>query len=406
MRLVFSILCTIFILLFTGTAVASAFVYHGEEPDLNPEIGEERVDAYYFYSLTCANCNRVRPLVEELARVYPHIETEYLEIAHSRENREQFFAIADSYHIETPVVPLFLIGDAVMVGEEQISSRIRILLKAAETEAVQDGDMDRLELLLWVLRAFDDIEGSDRDGELPTPAPEKIPPGPDPSPGRQVTLAAVLIGAAVDSINPCAFAVLFVLLAYLSTLDDRRRMLQVGLVYIGTVFVVYLLAGLALLGFVHSLEITSPFFSLAALIVILAGLFQIGDVVRKKHAFSFSIPDRFRERIGNYIRRATIPSALLLGAFVSIVELPCTGGIYLAILALLADRMTFMEGLPYLILYNLIFVLPLLLVLLIVYRGLAPGHLDDWRGRYNRPIRLCMGIFLVAIGLMMLTGIV
>lgn len=406
MRSFFSILCIIVILLFSGTTVVSGLEENRDQQFLSTEEGDERIQASFFYSLTCAHCNRVRPHIEELGRVYPCIDVDYREIAHSRTNRDYFFAISESYQIENPLIPLFVIGGAVMIGEEQTNSGLRRLLEAAETEPVTEGDTDRRDLVLRVINSFHDGTAVYRGNALPSSVPETIPPGGKPSPATQVTVAAVLIGAAVDSINPCAFAVLFVLLAYLSSLNDRRRMLQVGLVYIGTVFMVYLLAGLALLGFVHSLDISSPFFSLAAIIVILAGLIQIGEVLRQNHVFSLSIPEQFKERIGSYIRRATIPSAFLLGALVSIVELPCTGGIYLAILALLADRMSMMQGLPYLILYNLIFVLPLLLVLAIVYRGSASGQMDTWRQKYNRPVRLGMGVCMIVIGMMMLAGIV
>jgi cytochrome c biogenesis protein CcdA len=86
------------------------------------------------------------------------------------------------------------------------------------------------------------------------------------------------------------------------------------------------------------------------------------------------------------------------------VELPCTGGIYLAILGLLGDRMTLAEGIPYLLLYNLIFVLPLILILIVMYWGGTPERLETFRAGSRRWVRLVMGIVMVALGVVMLTG--
>lgn len=80
------------------------------------------------------------------------------------------------------------------------------------------------------------------------------------------------------------------------------------------------------------------------------------------------------------------------------------GGIYISILGLRGRDTTVMTGLPYLILYNLIFVLPLVLVTLLVAYGLSPEWAERWRTENKRTIRVIIGIILVALGLVILLG--
>ncbi|HEY4510961.1 MAG TPA: hypothetical protein VJG29_01160, partial [Candidatus Paceibacterota bacterium] len=91
----------------------------------------------------------------------------------------------------------------------------------------------------------------------------------------------------------------------------------------------------------------------------------------------------------------------LLGVFVVLVELPCTGAPYFAILGLLAEG-EYAQAVPLLLLYNLVFVLPLLFVILIAYLGVASETLERWRKTHRGFMRLCIGIFLVALGAYML----
>lgn len=138
----------------------------------------------------------------------------------------------------------------------------------------------------------------------------------------------------------------------------------------------------------------------------MAGLINIAEVLLKREIFTLAIPVSQKGAIDRYIKKASVPSAIVLGALVSMVELPCTGGIYLAILGLLGDRMTLVEGIPYLLLYNLIFILPLILILIIMYWGGTPERLETFRSGGKRWVRLVMGIVMVALGALMLTGVI
>ncbi|MCX6688361.1 MAG: hypothetical protein NTZ39_01465 [Methanoregula sp.] len=102
--------------------------------------------------------------------------------------------------------------------------------------------------------------------------------------------------------------------------------------------------------------------------------------------------------------RATLPAAFVLGILVGLFELPCTGGIYLAILGLVSTNYTLAEGLPYLILYNLIFVLPLVVILALVAFRLNPERADVWRVRHRKVLRLAVGIAMILLGVLIFMG--
>jgi cytochrome c biogenesis protein CcdA len=104
------------------------------------------------------------------------------------------------------------------------------------------------------------------------------------------------------------------------------------------------------------------------------------------------------------MEKTSIPAAFVLGMMVGLFELPCTGGIYIAILGLLSSQMTFYEGLPYLLLYNLMFVVPLVAIILAVGFGLSPEKVDNWRDSNKKLLKIGIGLILIAMGLYILVG--
>jgi len=221
-----------------------------------------------------------------------------------------------------------------------------------------------------------------------------------------VTLGTVTVAALIDSINPCAFSVLIFLLVYLLAIRAEKRLWKVGLVYIGTVFLVYFFSGLGLFAIIQATNITRIIIKIAAVLAILAGLINVKDFFWPDKGFSLKIPESKKPVIEKYIKQATLPAAVTLGFLVSLFELPCTGSVYLAILSLLANKMTKISAIPYLLYYNFLFILPLLIILFLVAKGFSPEHLEKWRQGSRGWLRLIMGLVLVLLGLSMLLGII
>lgn len=221
-----------------------------------------------------------------------------------------------------------------------------------------------------------------------------------------------LIGAAViDSINPCAFGVLIYLITYLlKTTQSPKKMIIHGMVYVGGVYVTYLAAGFFVL-YALSLLRNLQTFSVASYVVIgsaviLAGLFELYDTFfRAAHEqTTLGIRPRFKDKIVKITESIAEKktTSLFLGFFVALVELPCTGFMYLAILRLVSEQGFTPLNMWYLVLYNFIFVLPLLIIIWLVYRGTTTLSLKIWYEKHKKWMRFAIGIVLIGVGIWMI----
>jgi len=212
-------------------------------------------------------------------------------------------------------------------------------------------------------------------------------------------IPVVLVTALVDSVNPCAIGVLVLLIATLLGMSkNRKKMLIVGMIYISAVFVTYLAAGFGLLIFIQRLNIGTQLSFVVGGLVIVLGLLEIKDFFWYGKGISLRIPAKRAEQIKKYMRNITIPGSILLGIFVAAVELPCTGGPYLAITTLLAKIGFTWKVFWLLVLYNIIFVLPLVVILFLVFFGIGTKRIKAWKDKQKKWMRLFMGLLMLALG--------
>jgi len=183
---------------------------------------------------------------------------------------------------------------------------------------------------------------------------------------NEILWPIVVIAALIDSINPCAFSVLILTIGFLVSLGKSRSgILKVGGVYILGIFATYIFIGLGILQTLSFLSIPHFMAKIGAVILILVGVINLLNEFFPKFPIKLKIPQLAHGRIASLMEQASVPTAFILGAVVGFYEFPCTGGPYLLILGLLHDQATFYSGLSYLVLYNLIFILPLVVILLI-----------------------------------------
>jgi len=214
------------------------------------------------------------------------------------------------------------------------------------------------------------------------------------------TLGIIIITAAIDSINPCAIGVLILMMSVLlSAKKSIGRMLFLGSVYIGAVFTVYLLAGIGLLYFFSNVPLwLTEYLSIAVgVLIIAAGLIEIKDFFWYGQGFSLMIPAKYARMIHGFSNKTTVMGIMFLGAFVSAVELPCTGAPYLAIITMLAQYFDFTAFLL-LVLYNIIFVAPLIVILVLVCSGKKLYDIKRWKQTNRGYMRLFAGLMLIAMG--------
>ncbi len=375
-------LVTCLILIFLLAAPAWA-----DYPGPGPEGGNEEVYqplstllyedgkpvVHFFYNTYCTECQKTVPYIQEIAPLYPGVVFRFHDIRESDEAGILFQEFKQQYGREFLPVPSLFLGPYVLSGYDEITVNL--------------GDAIRLTT----------IQGEVR----PTmPVPEAT------GTGEVLTIPLVIGAALVDGINPCAFAVLIFLMLSLMVLDSRKRVVAVGATFILAVFCFYFLSGLGLFAVVQSSGMSRLVSMAAAGIAILAGVISIWEALWKRKTPFLSIPDSTRGIIEAWVKKGSLPGAFVLGVLVGIFELPCTGGIYLAILSLLSNRMTLYEGIPYLLLYNLVFILPLVLILAVIAFGVAPEQLERLREEKRPLIRLAMGGVMILLGIILILEII
>jgi cytochrome c-type biogenesis protein len=220
-------------------------------------------------------------------------------------------------------------------------------------------------------------------------------------------LPAVLITGLVDSVNPCAFAVILLLIAFLFTLrQSRGRILQLGFVYIGMIFVVYFGIGL---GILRAVRLSSdPHFvaRAGAGLLIALGVINLLEYFFPRFPIKLHMPSFAGDRTQQLIKQATLPTTMAVGLLVGLCTFPCSGGIYVSIITLLNAKTTMSWGLVYLLLYNAVFVLPLVVILLSLGNRITAKRWASWERTHSSKIRLWYGLIMVVMGAAMLLWII
>jgi len=211
----------------------------------------------------------------------------------------------------------------------------------------------------------------------------------------------IITAAFVDSINPCAFSVLFITLAFLFSLgQNRSQIIKTGLTYILGIFLTYVLIGLGILKILSFFNIPNGMAKFGAIAIILFGLINLINEFFPRFPIKLKLPDSSHERVGKLITKASIPASFFLGLLVGMFEFPCTGGPYLLVLGLLHDEGSFLTGLWYLLLYNFIFVLPLLIALFVSTDQQILEKLNKLRKLETKKMRVWLALIVIAIGLL------
>jgi len=132
------------------------------------------------------------------------------------------------------------------------------------------------------------------------------------------------------------------------------------------------------------------------------GIINIKDAIQNKIKGTLAIPTSAKPLIEKWVYKVSIPAAIILGIIVASLELPCTGGMYLAILTLMANTLTKNIALAYLALYNFIFVLPLIIITFAFINGFESEKLQNWFEKHKRKSRAIMGVMLIILGITLL----
>ncbi len=216
-------------------------------------------------------------------------------------------------------------------------------------------------------------------------------------------LPMVLVTGLLDGINPCAFAVILFLIAFLFTIKKTRASIfKMGVTYISAIYMVYFLIGLGILQAIHIFNVHHFMAIAGAYLIIILGTINLINYFFPSFPIKLKIPTASKSTLENWIHKATIPATLVLGILVGLCVFPCSGAIYVAIIGLLSVKAAYFQAIIYLLLYNIMFVLPLIAILLATSNKYATKKMSEWERSQSKKMYLLSGLIMVALGLIIL----
>ncbi len=227
-----------------------------------------------------------------------------------------------------------------------------------------------------------------------------------------ITLINTIGYALVNAMNPCALAALVMILITILLANENKKykVLLGGLYFTLAVFIGYTIYGLIIIQafktfseFMTSISIYMKY--ILAILAIILGIFNIKDYISyKPGGLATEMPVKFRPFANLIIKKATSPfGAFLVGLFITMFLLPCTMGPYVIALGNVY-KLSFLQIIPHMLLFNFIFIIPMIAITLAVYFGLSSAEkVGEWRDRNIRRIHLIAGIILLILGIAMLT---
>jgi hypothetical protein len=382
----------------TGAAVSGASAAGlGADWIERDEQGNARVQLHVFWSRHCPHCRDALPFLARLRAEEPWLEVHDYELTSSRDNVQRYVEMAQGLGEDARSVPAFFVCGQLLTGydgEEGIGARI-------------------LGLARFCLQAAGDAGGADR----PEPAPEGAPAANIELPfigalevGSLSLPLFTLVIAGMDAFNPCAFFVLLFLLSLLVHARGRGRMLLIGgtfVLFSGLVYFLFMAAWLNLFLVVGGTPVVT---AVAGVIALIIGALNVKDYFWVKQGPSLSIPENAKP--GLFKRMRTLVSTDHLGTMLigtvalalaaNSYELLCTAGfpmVYTRVLTL--NDLSPAGHYGYLALYNLIYVLPLLAIVLVFTFTLGARKLTEQQGRV---LKLLSGLMMGGLGLVLLVA--
>ncbi len=349
------------------------------------------VTMHFFWGEGCLHCAAAKPFLEKLKAKYPHLKIESYEIYKNRENLDKFEKMAKALGKEVTGVPTFFIGNVMMVGfSEDIGRQIEEKVRSC----IEQGGCDA--------EAKEAIVVQPENRPLYVPFLGKISP-------LSLSLPVfTIVVAGLDSFNPCAFFVLFFLLSLLLHTHSRKRMALIGgtfVLFSGLVYFLFMTAWLTLFLVVGNL----PAITIAAgSVALLVSAINIKDFFFFKKGISLSIPEEARpklfERMRNLLKTGSLPAMLagtvVLAGVANSYEMLCTAGFPMVFTRTLTLRsLSHAEYYLYLAFYNLVYIIPLLVIVLIFVITLGSRKLSLWQGRI---LKLVSGLMMFGLGLVLL----
>jgi len=345
-----------------------------------------------FHEIGCSHCAHADAFLESIHPQYPDLEILRYEITEP-ESLELLAGLLAAYDVERDSVPMMFIGDVAWIGGT--------FFGLYDEPYSVSGRAADITLETAIQLAIEEDAGSPLD---------RIVEADTASLAEGLTLTAVIVAAAIDSVNPCTFAVLVLLLGTLIVAQRKGKkglVLKAGLAFTTAIYVSYFVMGIGVYEAIQAAGVQKPFIIAVSCLAILLGLWNMKDYFAYGKWFSIEVPKRWRPAVKTLTSSVvSVPGAFIVGILDSLFLLPCSSGPYIAILALLSKNTTRTDGILYLLFYNLIFVLPLLIITFAVHFGYTTtARAERWRSARLGKLHLASGILMFFLGAAMLAAV-
>jgi len=356
------------------------------------DSGQVQLELYFFWSRHCPHCQDARPFVQKLAERHPWLRLHSLELTGHPEHARLYAGMARALGREAASVPAFLFCGTMVTGYDDAEH-----MGAYLARSLQDCHRQVAEAGGQAIMAEPDEEAV----ALQVPGLGRLD-------ARQLSLPVLtLVLAAMDSFNPCAFFVLLFLLSLLVHARSRARMLLVGGTFVvvsGLLYFVFMAAWLNLFQLIgHMAWVTRG----AGVVAIALAALNVKDFLWLRRGPSLSMSAGARQRLYQRTRGllgaerlpALVLGSVALALAANTYELFCTAGLPMVFTRILTLReLAPVDYYLYLGLYNLVYILPLLAIVLAFVATLGSRKLAEREGRL---LKLLSGVMMLELGLVL-----
>jgi len=339
----------------------------------------------YFFEVGCEECDRAKYVLNYVQGDYPNLVIESFDVVKQAGLAKwlgEKYGLPPEKLLETPVV--FVGDDYLLESAITVQNLVPILSKyqASGAEAVwQEWQADQ---------SGDAIAGL----------------------FKSISLPAVIGAGLIDGLNPCAFATIVFFVAYLAFIGRKGSdIILTGVAFTLGVFVAYLLLGLGLLQILELIDVAKwgrYFYILVAALCLILAVLNLSDFFKarrgKVEEMQMRLPISLRRQVHRVIREgagrgAYVAVSFVIAFLVSLIELACTGQVYVVILSALSHPALRGQAFGYLVIYNLAFVVPLIAVFLLAFFGVSSGELARAVERHTATVKLFTALLFLGLGL-------
>jgi thiol-disulfide isomerase/thioredoxin len=373
----------------------SAWGQEISEEDISYEIPIYIAD---FFEPGCHDCEKTARLLEQIAFQYPKVEIRKFDIS-TPEGVALAEQLGEIYRVpehDRLLVPLIYIGDSFLLREQINYDNIVNLIEQIKGEEPPP----------W-----------EKTEEDPTSVQQRLIER-----FQSFGIGAIAVSGLIDGINPCAFATIIFFISYLALIKRTgKELLLVGSMFTLAIFLTYFLIGAGALRVVTTLSFLPLarliFIFVTAGIGIILGTLSLLDYLKYKRTgqtgdSTLQLPPRIKQMIHSTIRKNVkthnfVIMAAITGFLVSILELACTGQIYLPTLIFISNVPELRaNALIYLLIYNFMFVVPLILVFLFTYWGTSSQKWAELNKRHFGTVKIIMTVLFFGLAiLLIITGL-